>query len=327
MGLISKQAPVIFAFATAFLLAAGLSETSLCQTKYPTRPISILCPYSPGGTLDVVSRIGASYFSEKFGVPVNIINKPGGNTIPATLEVMNSTADGYTLLAESQASCSLLVLVKDLPFKIMDRTYITAVTNAPMLLLVPGSSPWQTLGDLVNAVKKNADGFTWISGGSASVPAYVIRKFFASIGVDVLKTREVMAKGGGEQMTQVAGGHVNLTALAPASTLPAIKAGTIRPLAITSRARHPMLPNVPTTKELGYPDVDIEVWGGFSGPLNLPPEVTDTWNKAVQKAQGDPKFLSGYDKVGVPVFYRNSAEARTLVLKEMEEVKKLWGIK
>lgn len=323
----SKRWFFVCAVAIFSLLLVGSSEQAQSQMKYPNRAISILCPYSPGGTLDVVSRIGAAYLSEKFGVPVNVINKPGGNAIPATLEVMNSTPDGYTLLAESQASCSLLVLVKDLPFKIMDRTYIADVTNAPMLLLVPASSPWQTLGDLVNSIKKNPDGFTWISGGSASVPAYVIRKFFASIDVDILKTREVMAKGGGEQVTQVAGGHVNLTSLAPASTLPAIKAGTVRPLAITSRGRHPMLPNVPTTRELGYPDVDIEVWGGFSGPLNLPSDIVDIWNNALQKALPDPKFNSRYENVGVPVFYRNPAEARNLVLKEMEEVKKLWGIK
>ncbi len=310
-----------------FFLMAGLGGEAMSQAKYPVRAITVICPYGTGGTLDVVTRLSAAYMSEKFGVPVNVVNKAGGNAIPGTLDVLSSSPDGYTLLSESQPCSSMLILFKDLPFKIMNRTFIAIVTNAPMMLLVPASSPWKTLDDLANAIKKSPDTFTWISTGSTSIPAYVVRQFLAAIGVDVLKTREVPGKGGGEQITQVAGGHVNLTALAPASSLPSIKAGAVRALAITSKERIPMLPEVPTTKELGYPSIDAEVWAGFSGPPGIPSPVVDQWNQILKKAQTDPKFTSRFANVGVPLLYRNPSESKELVLKEMEEIKKLWGVK
>lgn len=322
-----KQGKWFLALLAGVLVLAvfGGMEPTFSQAKYPARAITVLVPYSTGGTLDVVSRMNAAYLTEKLGLQVNVVNKPGGNTVPATLEVVTAAPDGYTLLAESSASCSMLTLMKDLPFKIDNRTYLFAWTSAPMLLLVPASTPWKTLNDVAEAVKRDPGNFAWISGGSTSVPAYVMRQFFLRIGVDVLKTREVMAKGGGEQITQVAGGHVKLTSLAPASSLPAIKAGTVRALAITSRERSAMLPDVPTTRELGYPEVDFQVWAGLSGPPRLPAEIVEFWDQTMRKALADPPFVSRFQKVAIPLIYRNSGETRELVSKEIGEIKKLWG--
>lgn len=295
------------------------------QSKYPGRPISVIVPYSVGGSLDVVIRINAAYLSEKWGVPVNVINKPGGNSIPACLEVMSGAADGYTFLAESSASCSLLTLVKDLPFKVIERTFVCTIAGSPMMLLVPPSKPWRTMADIAEAIKKNPDSFTYSTGG-VSVPAIVLRQFFAVMGADVLKMRDVMNKGGGEAVTMVAGGHVNLASLAPASTLSAIKAGIVRPIALTSKERYPALPDVPTTKEAGFPSVDFQLWHGFSGPPNLPVQIVDMWNQTIQRAHKDPKFIARLNNAGMLAVYRNSADTKEWALGEVREIKKLWGM-
>lgn len=310
-----------------FFLMVGFGGEAQSQPKYPTRAISMIVPYAAGGTLDRVTRLGCMYMSEKLGVPVNVVNKPGGNCIPGILEVMSSAPDGYTLLAENPASTSILVLHKDLPFEIMNRSFINILTNAPQVFIVSGSSPYHTLDDLAKAVKKNPETLTWASPGSTSHPSMVARQFFSALGVDGSKTREIPAKGGSENIIQVAGGHVAMTILSPPSSLPVIKAGSARALAVTSEGRCPMLPNVPTTRELGYPSVNGLYWHGYSGPPNLPSYVVDTWNQTWKKAIKDPEFISRLDKVGTYIYYRNPAETREVVLKEIEEVKKLWGVK
>lgn len=307
--------------ALSILLAAV--SPALAQ-KYPSRPISVIVPFSAGGSIDILTRTTAGYMSEKFGVPVNVINKPGGNTVPATLEVMSAAADGYTVLGES-TNCSLSILAKNLPFKIMDRTFIAIAAGAPMMIVVPGSSPWRTLKDLADHLKKNPEGFPWVSAGSVGMNAYVARQLFAAVGVDVLKTREVMVKGGGEQVAQVAGGHAMMTTLAPASSLSAIRAGSLKALAVAAPQRHPMLPEVPTTAEMGYPTVAAQLWTGFSGPPHLPAEIMEAWNRHLQQMAKDQKVTAQFHKIGALPLYLNSAEAQERVKKEMAEAQKLWG--
>lgn len=307
------------------LFGLGWSGKAQSQTKYPSRAIHLIVSFSAGGAIDITSRVLASNLSERFGVPVNVINKPGGNSIPATLELMNSPADGYTLFAET-TNTSLLVFEKDLPFKIMGRSFIDTAVGLPMMFVVPAAAPWHTLKGLADALRKNAEGFTWVSAGSTGVNAYVVRQFFAAIGIDVLKTREVMVKGGGEQITLVAGQHAQLTTLAPASCLPSIRAGTLRALATTTRERIPQLPDVPTTRELGYPSVDCQLWIGHSGPPNLPAFIMDVWNQAVQRILKDPKVISQLDEIGARPLYRDPGETRERVERENLEAQRLWGM-
>lgn len=300
------------------------SGQAQAQIKYPTRSISIICPMGVGGAIDVTSRVLAANFSEKFRVPVPVINKPGGNMVPATLEVMNSAPDGYTILSET-VNCSFLVFQKDLPFNIVDRTFIATATTAPLMPVVSSSSPWHTFGDLTEAIKRKPESFILVSGGVTNVTGLAVRQLFAALGADFLKAKEVLIKSGAEQIALVAGGHGTLTFLAPASCLPSIKAGTLRPLAITSKQRVPQLPEVPTTKELGYPTVDAQLWVGFSGPPNLPSEIVDIWDQTLQKMLKDPKTVSQLDNIGMLPLYRNSDETQKSVIKVMAEVQKLWG--
>jgi len=315
-------------FAIIILLLSGWSDQVQSQEKYPTRAIDIIVPFSPGGSTDLATRVVADYLKKKWGVPVNVINKPGGNTVPACLDLYSAVPDGYTLLADNNSSSSMLeIAVKNLPLKIMDRTFIAVTTITPMMLIVPSTSPIKSLKDLEAEAKKNPENLTWASVGGTAGQDVVTRQFLKAIGVDVLKTRPVMVVGGAQAVVLTAGGHVVLGSGSPSTAIPAIRGGTVRALAITSRTRYPDLPNVPTFKELGYPTVNYLWWIGISGPPKLPSYIFDIWDKTSQEMLKDPEIISKLGKVGTIPFYLNARETIEYVMKEAEEMAKLWSLK
>ncbi len=298
------------------------------QEKYPTRAINMIVPFSPGGSTDVSARVTASFLSKKWGVPVNVINKPGGNTIPGQLEVYSSPPDGYTVLGDGLPMCSLLeVVVKDLPFKVMDRTFIAITTFSPQDIIVPSTSPYKALKDLMEDAKKEPENFTWDSLGGVSGDDFGARMFFKAAGVDVVKTKPVMSKGGAQGATLVAGGHIKMSVSTITTTLPHLAAGTVRVLAVCYDSRDPLLPDVPTTAELGYPSIYLPFWQGLSGPPKMPAHIVDVWAKALQEMMKDKEYLVQIEKVRLRPFYRNPREMVEYIRKEREVAEDVYGVK
>ncbi len=298
------------------------------QDRYPTRAIDIIVPLVPGGSTDLVGRIVASYLTKRWNVPVNVINKPGGNTVPACLELYSAAADGYTILADHAGSSSMLpIVVKKLPFKIMDRTFLGMMAQAPHVPIVATSSPFKSLKDLEVEAKKSPESFTWTSLGGTGIQDYVVRQFLKAIGVEVVKTKPIMSQGGAQAVTLTAGGHVKMGTATTSAALPAIKGGMARPLAITSPTRWPDLPDVATTVELGYPAVNIQDWKGFIGPPHLPGLVVDAWDKALKEMVKDPEIVSKLRNIGAIPYYHDSRETKEYVVRQTEEVTVLWGLK
>lgn len=311
---------------TLFALAISIPEAK-AQTAYPSKGIEIVVPMGPGGSTDLSARIWAPYMSKKLGVPVTVVNKPGGNTIPAALDVYNSRPDGYTLLVDGNPSATLVqVGAKQLPFKIMDRTFVALADTVPVVIMVPTNSPFQSLSDVVAEVKKSPAEFTWTSMGGVGLQDLAFRQLLKAVNVDVMKTKPIMSQGGAQPMTMTAGGHVKLGIATVSSALPAISGGMVRPLAVTSEKRIPKLPDVPTTTELGYPSINAANWHGISGPPGLPKQVVDTWNKAFQEMVNDPEVLSRLENIVTVPFYRNQPDTRAIVQNEASEVKTLWGL-
>lgn len=318
--------PLLILWAVAFL-AVGYSQAQ-AQDKYPNRPITIIVPLSAGGGVDTLTRLTTTYLKTRWGVPINVVNKAGGNTLPASLEVFKSTPDGYTLLADANPCSSMLsVVVKDLPFKVLDRSFIGTTAFTPMLALVHAPLPYKTFNDLEVAAKKNPANFTWASGGGANTSDFMARQFFKAINVDVNKTRPVMGKGGAELVAMTAGGHVMFGSGTIVASLPTMTADLVRPLAIASETRWPDLPSIPTTAEAGYPTVNVKIWSGFSGPPQLPASVLDAWTKALQDIMKNPEYLAKLKGLGAVPFYQNPAEMKEYIRKETEEVAALWGLK
>jgi tripartite-type tricarboxylate transporter receptor subunit TctC len=217
---------IVILFLMAFLIVAGWSGPVQSQEKYPTRAIEIICPYNPGASTDLVDRITAAYLNRKWGVPINVVNKPGGNTVPACLEVYNAAPDGYTLFGDSlPATSQLPIVVKNLPFKIMDRTFIGMMALSPMVVMVPSTSPIKSMKELEAEAKKDPGNFTWTClGGSAAID-FTLRQVFKAFDVDVSKTKPIMCQGGSQAAVLTAGGHVKMGGGTVSGALPGIKGG------------------------------------------------------------------------------------------------------
>jgi tripartite-type tricarboxylate transporter receptor subunit TctC len=294
------------------------------QTKYPTRPIDIICPFGAGGAADLTHRLLAEFASKELKVPINVVNKPGGATIPALLEVYSSTPDGYTMLGDCRNSASLLpYVVKDLPFKIMDRTFIAITNYSPHLLVLDVNSSLKTMDDVVAELKKNPSNFTWATSGASSTQDYMMRQFCKAVGVDINKTKAVVTSGGAQVAALIGGGQVKLGIVSAAAGMSLIKGRLVRPILISSAKRDIDFPDVPTGAEVGYPTVNMTFWIGISGPPKLPSNVIDIWGKALQKIIRDPIFVARSQKMGLPVIYKGSAEVVPFIKKEMEEISEL----
>jgi tripartite-type tricarboxylate transporter receptor subunit TctC len=156
-------------FVFVIFVLTGWFEQVQSQPKYPTRPVDIIVGFPAGGSTDIATRTMAFYLEKRWGTRVNVINKPGGNAIPAILEVLKAAPDGYTLFGDGSTSCSLLhVAHKDLPFKITDRNLISIWAFSPQVVFVQPASPFKTLKDAEAEAKKDPENFTWTSLGGFS---------------------------------------------------------------------------------------------------------------------------------------------------------------
>jgi len=307
------------------LAVLGLGPAA-AQDKFPSRPIEIIVPFAAGGSTDLGMRVLAPALEAKLGVPVRIVNKPGGNTVPAVTEVMNAKPDGYTLLADGPPQSSMLdTAVKTLPFKVQDRTFINVSAYTPMKFVVPFDSPIQTLKDAAELAKSDPANFTWTSLGGAGAQDMANRQFFKAIGVDVTKTRPLQLKGGSEAITMTAGGHVKMGVGSYSSIAAPLQAKRLRVIAVAAPERWPNLPDTPTAKELGYPSIETLYWIGFSGPPGLPKEIADAIDKTVREVVADQAVIDGLLKVGLKPLYYNAADMRARVEKERAETQELWS--
>jgi tripartite-type tricarboxylate transporter receptor subunit TctC len=310
----------------ASVLAAAAPGPGVAQEAYPTRAVEMIVPFAPGGSTGLTARAVAQALEARWKVPVRVVNKPGGNTVPAVQEVMTAKPDGYTVLAESPASSSMLeVVVKTLPFKSMDRTFMGMIAQTPMIFIVPSDSPFKTMQDAIAAAKKDPATFTWTSLGGAGAQDYTFRQLFRALGVDVRATRPVASRGGAEAVTMTAGGSVMLGAGSWSAVAPLLSGGKLRALAVASPTRFPTIPDVPTMAEVGHPDVQILFWFSVSGPPNLPGSVVKAWDEALSAISNDPKFRETLLNIGMVPYLHDAGRVRQMVESEKKVVEALWA--
>ena len=304
----------------SFLVLASACVSSLllagCQAgEWPSRAIQWVVTFPAGGGADAIARVIAPYISRELGVPVNVINRPGGNAIPGITYVMNSRPDGYTLLLDEPPVSATRVMLASDPIDIEDRTYGPLIAAAANAIVVNGKSPWNTLDDLVAFATRTPEEFTyWRTGGSFT--EIIHNRFFEVAGVDVSRIRPVDYRGGGPGNIAVAGGHVMMGGGGANAIVNLVRSGDLKALAVTSDSRLGALPDVPTMAEAGYPEVDLVTWYGVSGPPGLPEVIVDRLDAVVRKLDGDPNFLGDLDKLAAFMFYKSPAEARTYILEE-----------
>jgi putative tricarboxylic transport membrane protein len=276
---------------TILLLACGALEVEAAG-KYPSGPIDIVVPFNAGAATDTLTRLVAEELSKKWGQPVNVVNKPGGNTVIGTHAVMSAGPDGYTLLADSIGSSSGQIGLKGVPYDVLKRTFIAMSVVVPQVIICSVASPWQSLKDLAEAGKKDPASVVWGSAAAGRGGSDIVQlQLFDAAGIDVPKARRVDFNGSAAAINALAGGHVKLHAASPGAVAPAVQSGKARALGVTTPKRTTLLPDVPTTREAGFPAVDYTYWVGISGPPGMSAADRDAIAKAVQDIVKDPSVV------------------------------------
>jgi tripartite-type tricarboxylate transporter receptor subunit TctC len=300
------------------------ATTAPKQEQWPTRPITMVVAFAAGGGSDVVGRVQANYLAQDLGQPVEIVNKGGGMQIPGVLAVLNSAPDGYTLLQELNTTSSLQSMTKDLPYKLEDRTYGPMMAAGPMAIAVGGSSPWNSLKDLVEAVKKDPSSLSWGYLGGTATADLTLMKLLVAGGIDISKTRAVSFDGTGPATTALVGGHIMLASDGAANMVSLRKAGNIKVLAVSGDKRVPSLPDVPSAAEAGFPTVDVITWFGVSGPKGMPKSALDKLDASAKKITENPNFGQDMDRLGRYPQYMSPDQTRDFVIKEADAFRAIY---
>ncbi len=260
----------------ALLGAALLSVAALAQDAYPSRPIRVIVPFPPGGGSDMIARTVAARLGESWKVPVTVDNRPGGNTVIAAEAAAKAAPDGYTLFVAIDSTLAMnQSLYAKLPYDpVASFAPVTLAITMPMVLAVNPQVPVRSVPELLALAKTRGGALAYAHG---ALPAQVAGEVFkASTGADLLA---VPYKGGAPAMTDVIGGTVPVIFDALGPAMPHIKAGKVRPLAVTSRARSPLLPDVPSLAEAGLPGTDLVTWIGFVVPAAVDKAIVAKLNK------------------------------------------------
>lgn len=298
---LNKKVLVIFCLLLiTALVAAGCGQGQDAKkapaVKFPEKEITLICPWPPGGSSDMISRAIAQAAGKHLAKPIVVVNKDGANGMVATTENVKTKPDGYTIL---QGASGLFVTQpytqKNLGYKQDDFDFLIGLTNEPILLTVKADSPYKTLEDLIKAAKEKNLVIKYSNSGMGGIPQLTPAYLFQLAGV---KSQPVPFKGGAPALTAILGGHVDLCASHPGEAIPHIKAGKLRALAISSNQRFPDLPDVPTLKEKGF-DIDMGVKKFIFAPRGLPDDVKKALTEALQKGSADPEFKKAMADINV----------------------------
>jgi len=277
-------------FFLAVMAAFGLSAANAADlaVTYPTKPIRLIVGFSPGGAADTVGRALAEGLSTRLGQPVVVENKPGANGNIAAEFVARAPGDGYVLYFPSIGHAVNVSLYKNLPYdSVKDFTAIGSVFSAPNILVVPMSSPFKTVGELIAAGKANPGKLTFASSGSGTSVHLSAVLFEKMAKIDMV---HIPYKGTGSAMPDVISGQVDMSFPNLPSGWPQVKAGNLRALGVTTAKRSAAAPTVPTIAESGLPGYDMATWYGLVAPANLPVSIRNQLNKELQSILADPKF-------------------------------------
>jgi tripartite-type tricarboxylate transporter receptor subunit TctC len=280
----------------AFVLALIASMTATRADDYPSRPIHLIVPYAPGGGADSVARIVAKRVSETIGQTIVIENRGGAGSIIGTELVQKADPDGYTLLLGQSGPISINPAVyKNLRYDpVKDFAPITMTTAYPYILMVNAKLPVKNLKEFVALAKSKPGELNYGTTGVGAANHLVTELFSSKAG---LKMTHIPYRGTALAVADLIAGQVQVVFADPISALPHMQqGGTLRALAVTSKERSPVAPDVPTIAESGYPGFDAIAWHGILAPAKTPPAVVKKLNAEIVKALQDPETKALLEK-------------------------------
>ena len=295
----------------ALTLLAGAA-----QAAWPEKPIRIVVTFASGGASDIVARVIAEPMSKALGQTVIVDNKPGAGGTIGGAEVVRSAPDGYTLMLSNSTPTSIgPYTVPKLPYDpVKQFTHVAMLGVAPVLFMANPKTGPATLKDLPKAAA--APGYNFGSGGPGSIGHIVGEMTKQAMGLSMV---HVPYRGGAPMTTDLIAGQIPVGIDVITAFVPMVKAGQIRALAVTTRQRSPLLPDVPSVVELGLPQLVAENYFGVSGPAALPKEVTDRLTKVLADIVADPAVIKKFEELGITVQKMGSADFSAFVAKQVAD--------
>lgn len=293
----------------AVLMSGGLFAFSAIAEDFPAQPVTVIVPWSAGGSTDMCFRVLAETTAKHLGKPVIIENKPGGGgTVgPATMAA-TAKPDGYTLSQIPLGVLRMPHIMKASWDPLKDFTYIINLSGYTYGIVVQKDAPWKTMKELVDYAKANPGKVTYTTPGVGTLQHVTMEKIARKEGI---KWIHVPSKGGIEVITAVMGGHIMVGA-ETSGWAPHVESGDLRLLVIWAGERNKKWPDVPTLKELGYGIVAASPFG-IAGPKGMDPKVVGILHDAFKKGMEDPEFLNALDKFFMVPIYKNTKDYNSLI--------------
>ena len=305
------------------LLAAGaflVCSFAAQAQQWPTKPVTLLVPFAVGGNSDSLIRVISDPLSEALGQPLIIDNRGGGGGLIATAAAARAAPDGYTLVVSSLATQVILpVLNKSADFNSMrDFTHIAYIGGPPLMFLVQSSTGIKTFKDFVVWAKSQTEGIGYVSPGLGSLGNLAVEYLAKK---ENLKLQHIPYRSGNLAMNDLIAGHVKAGGIALTSAGPHVRSGAVTPLAVTSSQRIAEFPDVPTLKELGYPELVTTTWAAISGPAGISSDIVNKLNREVIKALSSDNARKRLEQEAVVTEPLSPAQFTQFVQSEIDK----WG--
>jgi tripartite-type tricarboxylate transporter receptor subunit TctC len=301
-------------------LLAGLALHAAAQ-NFPTKPVRLIISFTPGSSTDIIGRAVAAKLQDIWGQPVIAENRPGAGGTVGSEFVLRSDPDGYTLLANSSAHVANPGIYKDMRYDTLrDFANLALLGGGPNVLMVGPQAGWKTLGDFVKAAKASPGKLNFASAGIGSGTHFNLEKLKIATGVDVV---HVPYKGTPEAIGDTIAGRTCCYWAPLNAALPHVNGGKAVALAVSSAQRSPLLPNLPSVAEQGYPGFDYTLWVGLWGPAKIPADIAAKINKDVNAALATPELRGQLTKLGTVPGNLTIPQFTDFVKKEVEETRKI----
>ena len=309
------------AFAFVLLLTAALAANA----QYPVRPILLVVPYSAGSDADLAARNLAQHAARYLdGQTLVVMNQPGASGSIGAVAVKDAAPDGYRLLLARTAQVILRATDSKTPYRVEDFTFISVLETNPFVCAVKSDAPYGNMKDLVADIRKRPGKLNFATVGEGTLQFFSPQYLFSLTGLAKDAASGIPYKGSGDLVVSLLGGHTQFACSNVGTLLPQIKAGALKPLMAMTREPLKDLPNVPTARSLGWPEMEqFAAWSALAGPANLPHEVVARWTDVFAKLAKDPAWLAGVDAMGGIPAVRRPAETTKFVRAQNDLYEKL----
>ena len=303
------------------LLGVAIAGAQVCSADgYPGKPIRMVIPYTPGGSIDTVSRMVADQLQRQLGQPIIIENTPGASGVLGSLAVKKAKADGYTLLFNASSQVYLpLVLTKKSYDAEKDFTPVGQIGYVPLVVAVNNDVPARNLAEFAALARAHPDKYSWATSGLGTTSHLSEEMINRAL---KLKMEIVAYKGAVPQLTDVVGGHVSAAVSPMPGVRSFVQAGRLRALAVTSKTRVPGMPDVPTVAESGIPGFELLSWYGVWGPADMPAAVTERLNAEIAKAVETPALKAKFAELSFIPAKSTPEQFRQLIREDLSKIGK-----